>query len=102
MLYGYTIVYTIVMVPFCFCYDARIPRHSGAGPAPVSNDYFFYTPAPEVTRAYAEANGCGMVHNLAFPTKFDGVQGMGCNRPWGWCRRDVIQCTGVWGHTWPM
>ena len=69
---------------------------------PVSNDFFFYTPTPEVTRAYAEANGCGMVNNLAYPTKFDGVQGMGCNRPWGSCRRDVIQCTGVWGHTWPM
>ena len=106
--------------------DNTIPANASNGFKPsqyvgphgsaVSNDGFFYTPTPNITRNFATHNGCDDSGNLPYPTKFDGVamdddeqsddeatQGweFSCNKPHGNCGgADVVTCTGEWDHTW--
>lgn len=88
--------------------DQTVPANAsnglGGGPpgAAVSEDHFFYTETPYITRAFATAAGCAGP-NRPYPTQFDGIAGFQCNTPHGACgARSVVQCTGDWGHTWPL
>jgi poly(3-hydroxybutyrate) depolymerase len=88
--------------------DQTVPANAsngmGGGPpgASVSDDHFYYTEIPHVTRVFADAAGCAGP-NRPYPTPFDRLNGFQCNTPHGACgERSVIQCTGGWGHTWPL
>jgi poly(3-hydroxybutyrate) depolymerase len=89
--------------------DIYVPANISGGrfPGPrgsvVSDDYFYYTPTENITKVYANANKCDFSGNLVYKTKWDGMNNFSCNRPHGNCARgDVVQCTGNWGHTWPL
>lgn len=88
--------------------DQTVPANAsnglGGGPpgASVSDDHFYYTEVPHITRAFASAARCAG-ENRPYPTAFDGIVGFQCNTPHGACgERSVVQCTGNWAHTWPL
>jgi poly(3-hydroxybutyrate) depolymerase len=89
-------------------YDQTVPANAsnglGGGPAgaAVSEDHFYYTEVPYITRAFADAAGCAGP-NRPYPTPFDGIAGFQCNMPHGACgERSIVQCIGNWAHTWPL
>lgn len=70
-----------------------------------SEDEFYYTPTPQVLNMFAKTAECSFNENLPYPQpKVGGIRGFSCNMLYGKCASgaDIVQCTGEWGHTWPL
>ena len=77
--------------------------------ATFSSDGFYYVSQPQMTGRFAEAAQCAAAGKpgkdvVHYPTDYDDVRGLSCVMPYGKCGTglDVVQCSGSWGHTWPL
>ena len=77
--------------------------------ATFSSDGFYYVSQPQMTNGFAKGAKCSAADQpgkavLPYHTDFDGIRGLSCVKPYGKCDDgvDVVQCSGGWGHTWPL
>jgi poly(3-hydroxybutyrate) depolymerase len=77
--------------------------------ATFSSDGFYYVSQPQMTNGFAKAAKCSAADKpgkdvIDYPTDYDGIRGLSCVKPYGTCPDgvDVVQCSGSWGHTWPL